>query len=540
MTRAAGEWALVGPVLAFVLLFALLPVAYLFGTSLASAGGWGAIEQVLANPLNRQAVGNSLVQGGLSAAFAVALGYPAGVFVGRYLWPGRSVVRSVLLVPFLLPSLVIVLGVEDLFGPSGLLTGTLRGLSFLGTGVPGIVLVNLVFNLPLVVLLTATGCEAASRDLEETVATLGGSPIRAYRDAWGGPTWVGAAAGGFLTFLFSALSFAPPLLLCGPRCYTVEARVWSLDTVLFDPHGAGVLALVMAALFLAPTMAYLLMARRLRPFGGGRAGGARPIPRRNLGVAALGVETAVVLGGVALVLAAVLYRSVAPYGNVGVGAAWGTLFAPSTAARLGIGITGAVLNTFVFAVAAAGLTVLLSVPAAFSAVRRSAGGTGLGLLLFAPLLVSPVVLAFSLATFWRPLLGGEGSVWALVIVSQAMLALPFALQTLTIPLAGLSPTLREAAETLGSRRFSAFLDADLPRVREGLLTAGLLAFALGLGEFTATYFLVTPRFTTLPVALYGLANTRQLPVAGAAAGLLLLISLGVFLLLSFGGRRVEL
>ncbi len=540
MRRSAGEWALFAPILAFVTLFALLPVAFLFATSLSGAGGWGGLGALLADPLNRQAVGNSLLQGGLSAGLAVALGYPAGVFVGRYLWPGRSVVRSVLLVPFLLPSLVVVLGVEDLFGTAGLLSGRIPEASFFGSGVPGIVLVNLVFNLPLVVLLTATGCEVASRDLEETVATLGGSPARAYRDTWGRPTWVGAAAGGFLTFLFSALSFAPPILLCGARCYTVEARIWSLDTVLLDPSGAGVLALAMVVLFVAPSLAYLLLARRLRPSGGRRESGARPLPRRSLGVGLLAAETVVVLGGVALVLGAVLYRTVAPYGHQGAGAAWGTLFAPSTAARLGIGIPGALANTLLFAVAAAGIAVLLVVPAAFSALRGARAGTGLGLLLFAPLLVSPVVLAFALATFWRPLLGGESAVWALVIVSQAMLALPFALQTLTIPLSGLSPEARESAQTLGAPRFAAFLDADLPRARQGLLTAGLLAFALGLGEFTATFFLVTPRYTTLPVALYGLVNSRQLPLADAAAGLLLLLSLAVFLGLSFGGRRVEL
>jgi len=540
MKRTAGEWALFAPILAFVALFALLPVAFLFASSLSSGGGWGGLGAVLANPLDRQAVSNSLFEGGLSAALAVTLGYPAGVFVGRYLWPGRSVVRSVLLVPFLLPSLVIVLGVEDLFGSAGLLTGILPGLSFFGRGIPGIVLVNLVFNLPLVVLLTATGCEVASRELEETVATLGGSPARAYRDTWGRPTWVGAAAGGFLTFLFSALSFAPPLLLCGTRCYTVEARIWSLDTVLLDPDGAGLLALAMVLFFLAPTLAYLLLARRLRPAGGRGGTGTTRRPGRSLGVVLLATETVAVLGGVALVLGAVLYRTVQPYGHQGAGAAWGTLFAPSTAARLGIGIPGALGNTMAFAVAAAGIAVLLVVPAAFSALRGARAGTGLGLLLFAPLLVSPIVLAFALATFWRPLLGGESAVWALVIVSQAMLALPFALQTLTIPLSGLAPDAREAAQTLGASRFLAFLDADLPRVRQGLLTAGLLSFALGLGEFTATFFLVTPRYTTLPVALYGLANTRQLPLSDAAAGLLLLISLGVFLALSFGGRRVEL
>jgi thiamine transport system permease protein len=540
MRRPLGEWGAVAPILGFVLVFALIPVALLFAGSVESVGGVGGVVSALSDPLDRQAISNSLLQGGLSAALAVALGYPAGVFVGRYSWPGRGLVRSVLLVPFLLPSLVVVLGIEDLFGAQGLLSDPWPSVSVLGSGVPGIVLANLVFNVPLVVLLTATGCEVASRDLEETVATLGGTPGRAYRDAWGRPTWVGAAAGGLLTFLFAALSFAPPLLLCGARCYTVEARIWSLDQVLLDPGGAGVLALAMVALFLAPTLAYLALLRGLRPTTDRRAAGPRRVPRRNLTVALLAAESVGVLGGVATVLGAVLYRTVVPYGGGGAGAAWSTLFAPGTAARVGISIPGALVNTLLFAGAAAGIALLLVIPAAYSAGRHAGRGSGLGTLLFVPLLVSPIVLAFSLATFWRPVLGGEGTVWALVIVSQAVLALPFALQTLTIPLSGLSASVREAAQSLGATRFGAFLDADLPRVRDGLVTAGLFAFALGLGEFTATFFLVTPRFTTLPVALYGLANTRQLPVADAAAGLLLLLSLGVFLAISYGGRRVEL
>ncbi|MGP8072112.1 MAG: ABC transporter permease [Thermoplasmata archaeon] len=533
-------WGPLAPIVVFVVAFALLPVLFLFAGSVSSVGGGGGVVTVLSDPLDRQAISNSLFQGGLSAVLAVALGYPAGLFVGRYAWPGRSVVRSVLLVPFLLPSLVVVLGVEDLFGASGLLSSAWAGLSVFGSGIPGIVLANLVFNVPLVVLLTATGCEVASRDLEDTVATLGGGPLRAFRDAWGRPTWVGAAAGGLLTFLFSALSFAPPLLLCGERCYTVEARIWSLDQVLLDPSGAGVLALAMVVLFLAPTLVYLLLVRGLRPAAGRRLPVPRPVPKNSLGVALLGAETVVVLGGVATVLAAVLYRTVEPYGGGGAGSAWTALFSSTTAARIGIGIPGALANTLLFAGAAAGIALLLVIPAAYAVGRRARRSAGLGILLFVPLLVSPIVLAFSLATFWRPLLGGEGTVWALVIVSQAVLALPFALQTLTIPLSGLSASLRESAQSLGATRFGAFLDADLPRVRDGLITAGLLAFALGLGEFTATYFLVTPRFTTLPVALYGLSETRQLPLADAAAGLLLVLSLAVFLALSLGGRRVEL
>ncbi len=539
MKRSLAELWLLAPIATFVALFALVPVGLLFANSLSAVGGIGGVGRLLASPLNQHSVINSLVQGGLSATLAVAFGYPAGVFLGRYSWPGRNLLRSLLLVPFLLPSLIVVLGVEDLFGTGGLLLGAVPSLQYFGHGVPGIVAANLIFNVPLVVLLTAAGCETSSPELEETVLTLGGSTRRAYRDAWGPPTWVGAGAGGLLTFLFSALSFAPPLLLCGERCFTVEARIWSLDQILLAPSDAGALALVMVLLFLGPTIGYLYLVRRLSAPTGRRSRTTRPLSWTPTTVA-LAIETAAVLTAVTLLLGAVLFRTLLPSGGGGPGSSWLALFGPATAGRLGIGIPAATANTLLFAIGAAGITILLAVPAAYAVLRRPGRSSGLGLLLFVPLLLSPVVLALSLATFWRPLLGGEGSVWALVIVSQAVLALPFALQSLGIPLAGLSPAGREAAESLGAGRFSAFLDADLPRVRDGLLTASLFAFALGLGEFTATYFLVTPRFTTLPVALYGLIGARQLPVADVAAGLLLMLSLAVFLALSIGGRRVEL
>ena len=505
-------------------------------------GGPSGLEAVLTATHNVRSLENSLEQGGLSAAFAVALGYPAGVFVGRYSWPGRSAVRSMLLVPFLLPSLVVVLGVLDLFGPGGLITSWLPSTSFFGEGIPAIIAANLFFNVPIVMLLTATGCESASVDLEETVASLGGSPARAYRDVWALPTWVGAAAGGLLTFLFSALSFAPPLLLCGAsaRCYTLEAQVYALDQTYLEPNAAAILAFAMVLLLVLPTALYLYLVSRLRASPGRQGARPRPLSRRSPLGWALAVETALVLAAEAALLFAILDRTVQPTGGRGAGAAWVALFSASTTAHLGVSAVGALGNTLFFAVVAACIAILLGVVSGFAIVRRPDRAVTLGLLLFVPLLLSPVVLAFALASFWEPVLGGVSGIWSLVIASQAILALPFALQSLEIPLAGLSPAAGDAARTLGATTFGAFLDADLPRVRDGLVTVGLFAFAFGLGEFTATNFLVPPPLTTLPVALYALTSVRLFPVADAAAGLLLLLSLAVFAAITFGGRRVEL
>ena len=530
------------PVILFVALFALLPVALLFVGAWVHVGGVSGFLSVVSAPRNLRSLDNSLEQGSLSAGFAVALGYPAGIFVGRSSFPGRALLRSLLLIPFLLPTLVVVLGVLDLFGPSGVLTGVLPFTGWFGSGIPAIIAANLFFNVPIVLLLTATGCETASVELEETVATLGGSPARAYREVWARPTLVGAAAGGLLTFLFSALSFAPPLLLCGAssRCYTLEAQVYALDQTFLQPNAAAVLALAMVLLLLLPTALYLGLVSRLRANPGHRVAGPRKVDWSRPVTWALAGETGLVLAAEVALLSAVLYRTVAPTGGYGAGTAWAVLFSASTTSHLGVSAVGAVGNTLFFAIVAALLALLLSVMSGYAIVRRPGRAVALGLVLFIPLLLSPVVLAFALASFWHPVIGSGTNIWTLVVVSQAILALPFAVQSLEIPLAGLSSAARDTARTLGASSIGAFLDADLPRVQDGLVTVGLFAFAFGLGEFTATNFLVPPPLTTLPVALYALSEVRLFPVADAAAGLLLLLSLAVFVVITVGGRRVEL
>jgi len=534
MRRVPTEVVLLAAVVAVVGAFAVLPAGELFARSVGDAGGARAISGVLADPVTRRTFSNSLLQGGLSAACAVAVGYPAGVFAGRYRWWGRETVRAALLLPFLLPSLVMVLGVLDLFGPSGLLGSPVPTVRWFSSGVPGVVAVNLFYNVPIVVVLTATGCEASSSALEESVASLGGSPARAYLESWARPSWVGAGCGALLTFVFSALSFAPPILLCGSRCTTVEVRVYELAEVFGEPATAGVLALVLVLAFLVPALVYVLLVRRLRP-ARGRTSFARPPPWDAATTWALAaVFVAVVAAELALVLA-VVFRSIVAVGGGPVGRGWALLGSPSTATRLGISVGGAVGNTLFFASLAAGIGIVLATATSFVTARRPQVATALGVVLFVPVLLSPVVLAQALATFWKPIVGGATNIWVLIVLSQALLGLPFAVQSLEIPLAGLPRAGAESAETLGASSWGAYVDAELPRVRRGIQTAVLFAFALGLGEFTATNFLVTPRFVTLPVAVYTLTDARLFAAAGAAAALLLLLSLIVFALIVASG-----
>jgi thiamine transport system permease protein len=526
------------PVVGFVVAFTLLPVAVLFADGLSAQGGFGAIGTALADPITSRAIENSVWEGAASAAAAIAVGYPAGVFLGRNRFRGRSVLLALLLVPFLLPTVVVVVGVEELFASGGLLSGLLPALQVFGSGFGGIVATNVVFNAPVVVLLTVVGIEGAPRGLEETVASLGGSPWRSYRTVWARPSWVGALAGGLLTFLFSALAFASPILIGGPSWYTIEARVWSLDQNLAEPGAAAVLAFVSVLLLAVPTIAYLLLAARLR--SGGSPGGpaAGPADWRNPATLATGAVTAVSLGTIALLLALVVARAFAPLapGDPD-GSALTGLFSSAVTARLGISAAAAIGNTILFAALASAIAVVLAITAGHAVARRSGSSRVVGGIAFAPLLVSPVVLSFALSELWLAPLGGAAAVGVLIIVSQATLALPFALQGMAVSLSAVPAAPREAAQSLGASPWRAYLDVELPMAAAGLRTAALFAFALGLGEFTATNFLATAPTTTLSVMLYRLEEVRRAAYAQSVAGLLVLLSLAAFLLIAAGGGR---
>ncbi|MHB8351342.1 MAG: ABC transporter permease [Thermoplasmata archaeon] len=526
------------PVLLFVLLIVLLPAGIVFGAALAGGGGLVGLLAVFADPLNQRALGNSLLQGGASAVLAGAIGYPAGLIMGRYSFAGRSPLRAFLLVPFLLPTLVVVVGFEELLGPAGYGPALWPALGGLGRGLVGILAVNVYFTAVMVCLLTAAAVETAPHEQEEAVATLGGSPFRAYLETWGPPSWAGALAGMTLTFLLSALGFAAPLVVCGPGCYTLEVRIWSLAEVLGGPVAAGLLALATFLLLSLPVLGYVHLLRRRRPRWANRSRTPPPLRWRDRRSWPALAYITLFFGVIFLLLGVILLRSVTTVAAAPSLSGWTMLLAPTTARRLGISTPAAGANSLFFASGAALVALLLAVLAAYASRSGWRRGAAAEYLLFLPLLISPVLLAFGLATFWRPLLGGAASTWVWILFSQAALALPFSAQTLRLGLDRVPKGPWEAARLLGSGPFAAHLDVELPRLGSAVSAAALFAFAFGFGEFTATYFLVLPQFTTWPVELYELPALRLGAAAPALAGLLVLVSLASFTAIEGGIRRL--
>ena len=162
----------------------------------------------------------------------------------------------------------------------------------------------------------------------------------------------------------------------------------------------------------------------------------------------------------------------------------------------------AIANSLAFAAVATLLAVTVGACGAFASARRP--GHWLDTTLAIPLGVSAVTIGFGfLIALDEPPLDLRTS-WWLVPIAQALVALPFVVRTMTPVLRSIDPRLREAAATLGASPLRAWREVDLPIVARAMLVAAGFAFAISLGEFGATVFIVRPDRPTLPVAIYRL------------------------------------
>ena len=175
-------------------------------------------------------------------------------------------------------------------------------------------------------------------------------------------------------------------------------------------------------------------------------------------------------------------------------------------------------------VAAAAL--LLGVPAALALSRKAAPAAVAGAL-SAPLVLPTLIVGLGLLLVLQPL--GLVATWPGLALGHLMVVLPFVVRLLLAAFASRPPDLEEAAATLGARPLHAFLLVTLPLAAPGAIAAATLAFLLSFDEVVISLFLVGPRLTTLPVALFHYAGTRVDPLLAALAVVLIAFALCIVL-----------
>lgn len=193
----------------------------------------------------------------------------------------------------------------------------------------------------------------------------------------------------------------------------------------------------------------------------------------------------------------------------------------------------ALRNSLLIAVVVTGLALGLGVPGAWALrTGRARAARALRALVGVPLVLPDVLLGVSLLVTFRTLRLELGFVT--VVLAHLSFCLPFVLATIDARLAGLDPSLREAALVLGATPAHAFVRVILPALAPAIVGAGALTFALSLDELVVTYFTRGPASATLPVVMYGMARVGVSPLLHAASTVMVVATT----VLVFLGERI--
>ncbi|WP_176451353.1 iron ABC transporter permease [Halorubrum sp. Ea8] len=514
-----------------------------------------AVARALLGPDRRLGiVGFTAYQAALSTVASVALGLPAAFLLARFEFPGRRTLRSLTIVPFVLPSIMVAVGFVATFGTNGTLNAVLSALGLppvdLMFSLQAIVIAHAFYNAPLVARVTTAAWESVDARAVETARSLGAGPARAFRDVVAPQVYPAVLTGAALTFVFTFGTFPIVLALGGFQLATVEVFVYRLVRDLSYAEAAA-LAIVELVISLGVLLAYLRYEARNTV----NARGARPLPRRPLLPAAPSAREVLPRVGLAAyaVVAAVLF--LAPIGSMVLASVTGgdgaltlehyrfLVDRQRTGAAFQVRPWPAIRNSLAFASAATLMALPMGVVVAVLTTRRYRGRKLVDAAAMAPLAVSGIVVGLGLlrglvfgveVAGWR--IAATGAV--AIVVAHAVAGYPFVVRTVAPGLEGLDRSLIESARALGASRARVIRDVELPLVWPGVVAGAAFAFAVSIGEFTATVVLATGADAyTMPVAIERFIGRRLGPATAMGVVLLVVTGLSFVVIERLGGEH---
>jgi len=167
-------------------------------------------------------------------------------------------------------------------------------------------------------------------------------------------------------------------------------------------------------------------------------------------------------------------------------------------------------------------SLVLGVPAGIALSRyRFRGRTAFSALLLAPLTVPGIALGLGLFVYLvaidQALESALTGSFAGLALAHVMLTTPWVVRLCLASLANHDRTTEDAAASLGARPLAVLWRVTLPAMRAGIVAGALFAFVISFENLELAWFLTSPGFTTLPVAVLLYLEYHVDPLIAAVA-----------------------
>ncbi|AXG76335.1 ABC transporter permease [Streptomyces paludis] len=244
---------------------------------------WGDLGTHLTSPGVLQALRLSLLVSFWALGLSLLLGVPLAWLLARVPFPGKTLVRTLVLLPMVLPPTVGGVALLLGFGRRGLLGPWLEGT--FGITLPfhtsGAVIAATFVAMPFLVISLEGALAGLRPAYEETAASLGASPVRVFRTVTLPMVAPGLAAGAALTWARALGEFGATITFAGNLPGTTQTLPLQVYLLLQDsPEAATSVSLLLLAIAMA-----VLIALRGRWTGGSadRRADRGPLPDEAAG-----------------------------------------------------------------------------------------------------------------------------------------------------------------------------------------------------------------------------------------------------------------
>jgi iron(III) transport system permease protein len=502
-----------------VALFVAVPLIYLFIRAAgAEAEAWERLLQARIWKL----FGNTLLLVFAVTGGALVTGVGMAWFTERTDLPGRNILRWLLAMPLAIPAYIGAIVHLAMLRPRGgyvpQLTEQIFGQSVTTPspfGFLGAAFILTLFTYPYVYLLSGAAFRSLHASLEEAARTFGRTPLQTLFQVTLPALRPGLTAGALLVALDILAEYGTVALL---RYETFSSAIFIQLSGRYDRSAASILSSLLV------TMAILFLWGELRLQGRARftqmESNWRPAPITPLGrwrVPAFLLVFGVVSASLLLPTGVLLTWSIQAFLD------------PATMSEVfrtgSQGFGSYVWNSLWSSGLAAVTAVLMSLPVALLAVRYPNPFTKfISRLCQVGYALPGVVIALSLVLLVNRLLPFLYATPFVVVIAYVLRHMPQAVRASESALKQLSPSLEEAARTLGRTSLQTVLQVTIPLILPGLLAGGSLVFLTSLKELPATLLLRPAGFDTLAVRVWTWAGEGFYLQAAPAAFVLILAS----------------
>ncbi len=546
MKKKLSIWNLMSLViLAAFLLFIMYPLALILYKSVIS-GDTGAVSmenfaRFFGKRFYWSTMVNSLKVTVVSTALSAAIGLPLAYLMGRTKIKGSSFLNILIVISYLSPPFIGAYAWIQLLGRNGVVTqffNEMFNTTFGGVyGFAGIVLVFTLQSFPLVYIYVSGALKNLDNSLNEAAESLGCGRLGRIQKIIIPLVMPTLLASSMLVFMRVFSDFGTPMLI-GEGYKTLPVLIYNsfMGEVGGDDGFAAAICCIVIGLtivmffvqrFIAGRNTYAMTA--LKPMVQEEAKGLRNLLSHLVAYGIVGLSV--------LPQIVVIYTSF--LASNGGQVFTGGFSMQSYEATLLAKDNDVIWHTYFLGLCAIAIVLVLGVVIAYLSVRkRNALNSALDVITMFPFIIPGSVLGISFVFAFNKsplILTGTALI---MIVSFAIRRMPYTVRSSTAVLGNISPSIEEAAISLGASEMTTFRKVTVPMMAPGVLSGAIMSWVTIISELSSSIILYTNSTQTLTVSIYTEVIRGNYGNASAYATVLTLTSiLSLLIFYKITGKR---